>query len=200
MRTTLKRGFTLIELLVVVAIIALLIAILLPSLGRARTQARRVQCGSVLKNWGMAIYTYASMNDDAWQSAARVNNKTESWNSTGNPYTEVWASKLSQQLRTCPGDPTAVGTNATTYSMVRPVPIISTVTSWKLGGIKNRELIMMLDTGPGGTVSSMADAPMVALPLDTAIREREGSLTRTRVDTDTSPSLTRRTISVPPPT
>jgi prepilin-type N-terminal cleavage/methylation domain-containing protein len=44
-----ERGaFTLIELLVVVAIIAVLVAILLPALGEARSQARRVVCGSQL--------------------------------------------------------------------------------------------------------------------------------------------------------
>ncbi|QNN25314.1 prepilin-type N-terminal cleavage/methylation domain-containing protein [Planctomycetales bacterium ZRK34] len=44
-----RRGFTLIELLVVVAIIALLIAILLPSMEKARETARRVACGSNLR-------------------------------------------------------------------------------------------------------------------------------------------------------
>lgn len=53
-----QKGFTLIELLVVVAIIALLISILLPSLSRARQQARRVVCGTHLQQIGRAWATY----------------------------------------------------------------------------------------------------------------------------------------------
>jgi len=53
-----SHGFTLIELLVVVSIIALLIAILLPSLNQARESARRVVCGTNLKQIGYAISMY----------------------------------------------------------------------------------------------------------------------------------------------
>jgi len=53
-----KRGFTLIELLVVIAIIALLMAILTPSLSKARDQARTIGCRSNLKQYGIALRMY----------------------------------------------------------------------------------------------------------------------------------------------
>jgi prepilin-type N-terminal cleavage/methylation domain-containing protein len=57
-----KKAFTLVELLVVIAIIALLVAILLPSLGRAREMARQTACMSNLRGIGSGLALYEHDN------------------------------------------------------------------------------------------------------------------------------------------
>ena len=106
-----RRGFTLIELLVVIAIIAILAAILLPALGRAKQCARSIQCLSQLRQISLATRLYAEENEDLLprsQHSAFANRQLP-WEralapllgATGNA--AAWTNLL-QSLYHCPDD------------------------------------------------------------------------------------------------
>jgi len=75
-----QPAFTLIELLVVISIIALLMAVLMPALRRARAQARNVVCQSNLNQWGKIFYLYTHDNE----------NKFMVWKSGNTPGAGTW--------------------------------------------------------------------------------------------------------------
>jgi prepilin-type N-terminal cleavage/methylation domain-containing protein/prepilin-type processing-associated H-X9-DG protein len=104
-----RAGFTLTELLVVIAIIGVLVALLLPAVQSARAVARRMQCGSNLKQIGIAMLQYTNSHRGAWPETTHTveadpvtGEFVKAWIYTVAPYLEGVDS-----IRICPDDPLA---------------------------------------------------------------------------------------------
>ena len=113
-----RKAFTLIELMVVVAIIALLIAILLPSLAKAREQAYQVKCASNMKNIWNGIFYYAEDKGNGNGYLTQMSNQYATggnqlypgafWAFQITPYVDIKRSKAGSRegLLRCPADET----------------------------------------------------------------------------------------------
>jgi prepilin-type N-terminal cleavage/methylation domain-containing protein/prepilin-type processing-associated H-X9-DG protein len=97
-----RRAFTLVELLVVIGIIALLISILLPSLNRARENAKQVQCLSNLRQISLALVMYTQGNKDLLPGGGEPAQKRWDWIywdvAAGAPFNDVGQSALAPYL------------------------------------------------------------------------------------------------------
>jgi prepilin-type N-terminal cleavage/methylation domain-containing protein/prepilin-type processing-associated H-X9-DG protein len=95
-----KKAFTLIELLVVIAIIALLLSILMPSLQRAKEQAKDVVCKSNLKQWAVVCRLYTNESGGkffrGWMKNLKIMGENDQWPAALRPYYK------NPKLRLCP--------------------------------------------------------------------------------------------------
>lgn len=124
-----RKAFTLIELLVVIGVIAILIAILMPALQRARRQAQAVACGSYMKQIFLGFRMYADDNK-GWLPPAtgyyrRPSNPASvdfpNWNRHLTKYDVEgeWQAPVdyvrNRKIYVCPSSPPKVGGNSETF-------------------------------------------------------------------------------------
>jgi len=169
-----RKGFTLIELLVVMVIIALLVGLLLPALGRAKEEARKTQCRSNLRQIGLAYQMYATDN----------NNYTPA-------VLGMWGAR---------GTGTHLNHNTSTQGMPKVLMLWTLVPKSRSLNAGRGELwdVHEEDYLANGPYCQYPDAPGGALPSGLALLYRGGYLTQKGSPVLNCPSLTNAADEGPP--
>lgn len=180
-----QNGFTLLELLVVIAIIAMLLSILLPSLGAAKDYARRIVCQSNLMQWGLFFSAYAEDNDDVFFAGSDAPNL---WLSVMEPYYEnpdmlhCPSSKGEWETPSAPSFRGSYGLNGWVCDPPKGVPEIDgrpTANYWRTMNVKGRYTIPVLLDSVWHT--GFPDASDLPFPSDNYYWGKENSETDNQI-------------------
>ena len=162
-RIAMHRGFTLIELLVVIAIIALLIGILLPTLGQARLSAQKLKNNVQLRSMHQGLVMHSEQNKEWYTGYDAQQNR---WMSRGRGYDLI----------------SAVG-HAGQFADMGTFPIVRFSEMLRLELVTPEDLIHPAEPDP----KEIYDFPLIEEPTDGFTYEREAILEWLRSGNTTSP-------------
>lgn len=164
-------GFTLIELLITIGIVALLAALLLPALARAKSKAHQADCAGNLRQWGLAYRMYADDNDDflprrgqGVQVLATIN-RPEDWFNALPSYFTLSSFQLmvsnnakpaahSQSVFICPSAEDPGGTYFLPYGMNMNLSPWNLPVATKFGEVIQPDLVVTMADAPGPYAST----------------------------------------------
>ncbi len=152
-------AFTLVELLVVVAVLAILAALLLPELSRAKQEAQQTKCQSNLRQVGLALRMYVDDNDNRYPFLLGVGAAADPWHGQLAPYLEITAANDTKL--TCPAFRAAIRSWTRSQPALFAGPGYS-YNAFGTGGVESGQVRLGLGFSPDPLLRGASQAPPIS--------------------------------------